>query len=113
MSENVVDQYAAIDQVDAPAARHELGAVKLEFRWSAHKGWHTGFFKARLQNFKLTPGGDFAPVHNGNQGRRGCSAPIAITLEQSREQALHQRKLTYVVVLGEPLHHRQRAKHAG
>src|ERR1700722_20845996 len=113
MGENVVEQDASVNQVDAAAAAHELRAVEFKLGWSADHRRHSGFFKALLQNFELAPGGDFAPIHNCNYWRRSGAAPFAVACEQSGEQAFDQWKLANSVVLGETLHHRQSAKYSG
>src|ERR1700722_4569429 len=66
MGENVVEQDASVNQVDAAAAAHQFRAVEFKLGRSADHRRHSGFFEALLQNFEFAPGGDFAPVHNRN-----------------------------------------------
>ncbi len=70
-------------------------------------------FKARLQNFKFAPGGNFAPIHNRDYRRRRGAAPFAITIQQRFEQLRPSVEYWRTVNAREALHHGERAKTSG
>src|SRR3989442_742404 len=72
---DVVDQHAAINEVNLAALRGQCPAVELELARIADQSGYAQFFKPRLDNFKFAPGGHLAPIHDGDHGSGGRDAP--------------------------------------
>ena len=84
---DVVDEHAAIDEVDALAVRGELAGFEIEIAGIGQDRGDAFALEMRLNDFEFAPGRNFTPIHDGDYGRLVGAAPFAIAVEQSGEES--------------------------
>jgi len=73
--DDVVDEHATVDEIDFRAVSGKRFAVEKPNRGIARTTGTPIFSKALFQNFKFAPGGDFAPIDDGDLRALGCYRP--------------------------------------
>ena len=111
LGNDVVDEDAAVDEIDLFVVGDELVAVKFKFPRIGDHGGDTHFFEARLQNFEFAVGGDVFPIDNGDLRRTGGAAPIDIARYQSVEKSGAERVTVDGIALSEFPHNRKFAEY--
>src|SRR5277367_1792575 len=83
---DVIDENAAVDEIDFFIVCDELLAVEFEFAGIGDNCGNSHFFETRLQNLKLAKSGDVFPIDYGDLRRAGGASPVHIAHDQGVEE---------------------------
>ena len=107
LGHDVVDQHAAVDQIDLLALCHQRFAVPFKPPRVGNERGNSHLFEALLENFKFAPGWNFFRVHNGDLRFLLRTSPVHVTLQQRFEQLGAERIPVHFIFPGELSHHRK------
>src|SRR6266446_120480 len=107
---DVVDQHAAVDEINHLVLGHELFAVEFKFPWIADERGHAHSFATLLKNLEFTPRRHAFPIHDGDLRRCGRTAPILVTRQKCVKKSCAQRVAVDLVPLRKLSHDGEVAK---
>src|SRR5712664_39114 len=104
---DVVDQHAAVDEINYFILSHELFSVEFKLAWFGDERGHAHSFETLLKNLEFTPRRHTFPIHNRDLRRRQRTAPVLVTRQKGFKKFCTQRVAVDLIPLRKFPHDRE------